>query len=347
MFDLEKWIRPNILHLKPYSSARDEFKGEASVFLDANENPYNGPYNRYPDPLQWALKKKIAAVKGVAPESIFLGVGSDECIDVLFRAFCVPGRDNVVAIDPTYGMYKVCADINDVAYRPVRLNENFDFDVDDLLNRVDDHTKLIFLCSPNNPSGNSLSDEKIEQLLQRYPGLVVVDEAYIDFASRPGFLPRLSQYDNLVVLHTFSKAWGAAAVRLGMAFAHPSIIAVFNKIKYPYNINLLTQRYAAEMLDRYPQVEAWVDELVASRELLRRQLATLPVVRRIYPSDANFLLVRVDDAQRVYDFLVGRGIIVRNRNKITLCDNCLRITVGTGEEDSLLIDALQSYSASI
>ena len=213
MLDLEKWVRPNILTLKPYSSARDEFKGEASVFLDANENPYNAPYNRYPDPLQWGLKKKIAEIKGVAPEQIFLGVGSDECIDVLFRAFCVPGRDNVVAIDPTYGMYKVCADINDVEYRPVRMNEDFDFDADTLLENVDDHTKLIFFCSPNNPSGNNLPAEKIAQVLQRFAGIVVVDEAYIDFSSQPGFLPELPAYDNLVVMHTFSKAWGAAAVR--------------------------------------------------------------------------------------------------------------------------------------
>ena len=221
MLDLEKWVRPNILTLKPYSSARDEFKGEASVFLDANENPYNAPYNRYPDPLQWGLKKKIAEIKGVAPEQIFLGVGSDECIDVLFRAFCVPGRDNVVAIDPTYGMYKVCADINDVEYRPVRMNEDFDFDADTLLENVDDHTKLIFFCSPNNPSGNNLPAEKIVQVLQRFAGIVVVDEAYIDFSSQPGFLPELPAYDNLVVMHTFSKAWGAAAsaVGYGLCFA--------------------------------------------------------------------------------------------------------------------------------
>ena len=256
MLDLEKWVRPNILTLKPYSSARDEFKGEASVFLDANENPYNAPYNRYPDPLQWGLKKKIAEIKGVAPEQIFLGVGSDECIDVLFRAFCVPGRDNVVAIDPTYGMYKVCADINDVEYRPVRMNEDFDFDADTLLENVDDHTKLIFFCSPNNPSGNNLPAEKIVQVLQRFAGIVVVDEAYIDFSSQPGFLPELPTYDNLVVMHTFSKAWGAAAVRLGMAFASPGIVRIFNKIKYPYNINLLTQQYVAEMLDKYDRIQA-------------------------------------------------------------------------------------------
>ena len=343
MLDLEKWVRPNILNLKPYSSARDEFKGEASVFLDANENPYNAPYNRYPDPLQWELKRKIAEIKGVAPEQIFLGVGSDECIDVLFRAFCVPGRDNVVAIDPTYGMYKVCADINDVEYRPVRMNEDFDFDADTLLENVDDRTKLIFFCSPNNPSGNNLPTEKIVQVLQRFAGIVVVDEAYIAFSWLTGFLPELPLYDNLVVMHTFSKAWGAAAVRLGMAFASPGIIRIFNKIKYPYNINLLTQQYASEMLDKYDRVQAWVRELVVSRDDLKNSLSALPIVRKIYPSDANFLLVRFDDAQAVYDYLVARGIIVRSRNKITLCENCLRITVGTPEEDRVLIETLQSY----
>lgn len=343
MLDLEKWVRPNILNLKPYSSARDEFQGEASVFLDANENPYNAPYNRYPDPMQWALKKKIAAIKGVEPRRIFLGVGSDECIDVLYRAFCEPGRDNVVAIDPTYGMYKVCADINDVEYRPVRMTPDFDFDVETMLAAADERTKLMFFCSPNNPSGNSLSKEKIEQVLSRFAGIVVVDEAYIDFASQPGFLPQLPQHDNLVVMHTFSKAWGAASIRLGMAFAHPEIIALFNKIKYPYNINLLTQQHASEMLDNHEQVRRWVDELIQSRDALQKSLAALPHVKGIYPSDANFLLVRFDDAQAVYDYLVGRGIIVRNRNKIRLCENCLRITVGTPQEDRILIETLQSY----
>ncbi len=343
MLELEKWVRPNILHLEPYSSARNEFTGVAAVSLDANENPYNTPYNRYPDPLQKALKKKIAAVKGVSSEQIFLGVGSDECIDVLYRTFCVPGQDNVVAIEPTYGMYKVCADVNDVEYRPVRMNERFDFDVERLLARTDAKSKLIFFCSPNNPSGNCLSAEKIEEVLRRFAGIVAVDEAYIDFSSRPGFLSRLNQYDNLVVMHTFSKAWGSASVRLGMAFAHPTIIAFFNKIKYPYNINLLTQRYISDMLDRYDQVRAWVKELVALREVLRSELAALPIVREIFPSDANFLLVRFDDAPAVYRYLVDRGIIVRNRHTVVLCDNCLRITVGTAEENRLLIQTLQTY----
>ncbi|MBQ8423075.1 MAG: histidinol-phosphate transaminase [Coprobacter sp.] len=342
--DLEKWVRPNIWNLKPYSSARDEFKGEASVFLDANENPYNAPYNRYPDPLQWELKKKIAEVKGVKPESIFLGVGSDECIDVLFRAFCEPGIDNVLSVDPTYGMYKVCADINNVEYRAVCLNADFDIDVEALLDRVDEHTKVIFLCSPNNPSGNLLSYSKIERVLDEFDGIVAVDEAYIDFADTPGFLPRLGDYDNLVVMHTFSKAWGSAAARLGMAFASSEMIAIFNKIKYPYNINLLTQQYAMQLLDKKATVREQVEGLKAGRVALREQLSQLPIVRQVYNSDANFLLVRVDDACGIYNYLVDRGVIVRNRHKITLCGNCLRITIGTPAENDILIDLLNKYT---
>lgn len=314
------------------------------MFLDANENPYNAPFNRYPDPLQRELKKKIARIKGVKPDQLFLGVGSDECIDVLYRAFCEPAVDNVVAIDPTYGMYKVCADINNVEYRKVRLDADFDFDVETLLAQVDDHTKLIFFCSPNNPSGNLLSQEKIKTVLSRFDGIVVVDEAYIDFAASDGFLPLLDAYDGLVVMHTFSKAWGNAAVRLGMAFASPEIIGIFNKIKYPYNINLLTQQHVFALLDRQAQVHEWVAGLTAGRESLRAALEQLPVVEKIYRSDANFLLVRVDDAQRIYDYLVESGIVVRNRHRITLCENCLRITVGTPDENHILIETLQKYT---
>ena len=341
---LQKLVRPNIWNLTPYSSARDEFKGEASVFLDANENPYNAPFNRYPDPLQRELKKKIARIKGVKPDQLFLGVGSDECIDVLYRAFCEPAVDNVVAIDPTYGMYKVCADINNVEYRKVRLDADFDFDVETLLAQVDDHTKLIFFCSPNNPSGNLLSQEKIKAVLSRFDGIVVVDEAYIDFAASDGFLPLLDAYAGLVVMHTFSKAWGNAAVRLGMAFASPEIIGIFNKIKYPYNINLLTQQHVFALLDQQAQVREWVAGLTAGREALRAALEQLPLVEKIYRSDANFLLVRVDDAQRIYDYLVESGIVVRNRHRITLCENCLRITVGTPDENRILIETLQKYT---
>ena len=344
MKELEKLVRPNIWRLKPYSSARDEFKGEASVFLDANENPYNTPYNRYPDPLQWKVKEKIADLKGVNIESIFLGVGSDEPIDLLYRAFCEPGIDNVIAINPTYGMYKVCADINNVEYRPVRLNNDFDFEPDKLLAEADSNSKLLFLCSPNNPSGNSFSFEKIRYILDNFQGIVIVDEAYIDFSAYPSLLENLDQYPNLVVLQTFSKAWGSAGIRLGMAFASKNIIQIFNKIKYPYNINRLTQEHALELLKRNGEIQAWVKELVSEREILQKELSALPVILHIYPSDANFLLVKTRDAQALYDYLVAKGIIVRNRNKITLCENCLRITVGIPEENKALIDELKKVT---
>ena len=342
--DMNKLLRPNIRQLKPYSSARNEFKGEASVFLDANENPFNPPYNRYPDPLQWEVKEKIAQIKGVSPENILLGVGSDEPIDLLFRAFCRPGINNVVAIDPTYGMYKVCADINDVEYRPVVLNEDFDFSPDKLLDACDENTKLIFLCSPNNPTGNALSVTKIVEVLTRFSGIVIVDEAYIDFSSQPSFLKKLNEYPNLVVLQTFSKAWGSAGIRLGMAFASSEIISIFNKIKYPYNINKLTQEHALILLSHQDQVRLWVKELIDERNELARQLAAFSFINKIYPSDANFLLVKTNDAQRLYNYLVTKGIIVRNRSNITLCMGCIRITVGTSEENQILLDALKEYA---
>lgn len=342
--DLNKLLRPNIRQLKPYSSARNEFKGEASVLLDANENPFNPPYNRYPDPLQWEVKEKIAQIKGVSPENILLGVGSDEPIDLLFRAFCRPGINNVVAIDPTYGMYKVCADINDVEYRPVVLNEDFDFSPDKLLDACDENTKLIFLCSPNNPTGNALSVTKIVEVLTRFSGIVIVDEAYIDFSSQPSFLKKLNEYPNLVVLQTFSKAWGSAGIRLGMAFASSEIISIFNKIKYPYNINKLTQEHALILLSHQDQVRLWVKELIDERNELARQLAAFSFINKIYPSDANFLLVKTNDAQRLYNYLVTKGIIVRNRSNITLCMGCIRITVGTSEENQILLDALKEYA---
>ena len=342
--DLNKLLRPNIRQLKPYSSARNEFKGEASVFLDANENPFNPPYNRYPDPLQWEVKEKIAQIKGVSPENILLGVGSDEPIDLLFRAFCRPGINNVVAIDPTYGMYKVCADINDVEYRPVVLNEDFDFSPDKLLDACDENTKLIFLCSPNNPTGNALSVTKIVEVLTRFSGIDIVDEANIDYSSQPSFLKKLNEYPNLVVLQTFSKAWGSAGIRLGMAFASSEIISIFNKIKYPYNINKLTQEHALILLSHQDQVRLWVKELIDERNELARQLAAFSFINKIYPSDANFLLVKTNDAQRLYNYLVTKGIIVRNRSNITLCMGCIRITVGTSEENQILLDALKEYA---
>lgn len=341
---LEQLTRPNVWALKPYSSARDEYKGvTASVFLDANESPYNAPLNRYPDPLQLQLKAEIAKIKGVAPEHIFLGNGSDEAIDLVFRAFCEPRKDNVVAIDPTYGMYQVCADVNDVDYRKVLLDADFQFKADDLLAAADEHTKAIFLCSPNNPTGNNLLADEIHKLLEQFDGLVIVDEAYCDFSEAPSFATQLQRYPNLIVLQTFSKAWGCAAIRLGMAFASEAIIALFNKIKYPYNVNLLTQQQAVEMLRRSPEVGCWVATLKAERAYLMEEFSKLPLTKHVYPSDANFFLARVTDAVSIYNYLVNRGIIVRNRNSVSLCGNCLRITIGIRSENEALLKALREY----
>lgn len=346
MKTLQDLTRPNIWNLKPYSSARDEYRGvTASVFLDANENPYNTPNNRYPDPMQWDLKKSLGKLKGVPPENIFLGNGSDEAIDLMFRAFCEPREDNVVAIEPTYGMYQVCAEINDVEYRKVLLDEHFQFSADKLLEAADGHTKLIFLCSPNNPTGNDLNHEEIEHLLRRFDGLVVLDEAYNDFSEKPSFLKRLKEFPNLVVLQTFSKAWGCAAIRLGMAFASADIIGILSKIKYPYNVNQLTQRQAIEMLHRYYEIERWVDMLKRERNRLEKEFARLSCVEKVFPSNANFFLVRVSDAVKIYSYLVGEGIIVRNRHTVALCGNCLRITVGTKMENEKLLEALRKYAA--
>lgn len=343
MTEIEQLMRPNILRLTPYSSARSEFKGEASVWLDANESPFNTPYNRYPDPLQSRIKEKIARIKGLSPDSVFLGAGSDEAIDLLFRVFCIPARDNAVAIEPTYGMYEVCANINDVEYRKVPLDEEFDFDPVDLLAVTDDHTKLLFICSPNNPTGNTFDASKIKYLLDNFRGILVIDEAYIDFSSQDSFLKRLPDYPQLVILQTFSKAWGSAGVRLGMAFASSGIIEVFNKVKYPYNINALTQEYALEILEKEECVKEWVDVLLRERLKLETLLQEFPFVTKVYPSDANFLLVRTRDAAALYNYLQDKGIIVRNRNKITLCSGCLRITVGNAEENRILVEALAIY----
>lgn len=328
--------------MKAYSSARDEFKGEASVFLDANENPLNDRYNRYPDPLQWALKEKISTVKGVHPGNIFLGNGSDEPIDLVIRVFCEPRIDNIVAIDPTYGMYQVCADVNDVEYRKVLLNANFDLEADTLLEKVDDKTKLIFLCSPNNPTGNLLNRREIEKVLNRFQGIVIIDEAYIDFASEATWISELEKYPNLIILQTFSKAWGLAAVRLGMAFASPEIIKLFNKVKYPYNVNILTQNFVSEELDKLSLRKEWIQTLLNGREFLVQELSKLPLIKRIYPTDSNFILVKVDDANGLYKQLADKGVIVRNRNSVSLCAGCLRITVGTDSENKMLIETLQN-----
>lgn len=342
MKPLQELTRPNIWALKPYSSARDEYNGaEASIFLDANENPYNTPNNRYPDPLQKELKNLIAPVKKVLPSQLFLGNGSDEAIDLMYRAFCRPGVDNVVAIDPTYGMYQVCAEVNDVEYRKVQLDENFQFTADSLLAASDEHTKLIFLCSPNNPTGNNLCREEIIALLQGFEGLVIIDEAYADFSDAPSFLLDLEKYPNMVVLQTFSKAWGCAAIRLGMAFAHADIIGILNKIKYPYNVNRLTQQEAVRMMEQHYRVKEWVGSLLEERTRLVREFKKLPCCQHVYPTDANFFLTRVTDAKKIYDYLVSQGIIVRNRSNITLCKDCLRITIGTRPENDALLDALK------
>lgn len=344
MKTLEELTRPNIRKLKPYSSARDEYKGfTASVFLDANENPYNTPHNRYPDPMQWELKKQLANIKKVSPEHIFLGNGSDEAIDLVYRAFCEPGKDNVVAIDPTYGMYKVCADVNDVEYRKVLLDDNFQFSAAQLLAATDAQTKLIFLCSPNNPTGNDLLRSEIEKVLRQFEGLVILDEAYSDFSNSPSFLEELGKYPNLIVLQTFSKAWGCAAIRLGMAFASEEIIGILSKIKYPYNVNELTQKQAVAMLHKYYEIERWVKILKEEREYLKAEFEKLPCTLKIFPSDANFFLARVTNAMKIYNYLVGEGIIVRNRHSVSLCCNCLRVTVGTRVENDTLLEALKKY----
>jgi histidinol-phosphate aminotransferase len=341
--NIEKLLRANIQNLQPYSCARDEFKGEASVYLDANENPYNAPYNRYPDPLQWEVKEELQKIKGVPAENIFLGNGSDEPIDLLYRAFCEPRLDNVVAIEPTYGMYKVCASINDVEYRKVLLDDNFQFTAESLLAATNLYTKIIWLCSPNNPTGNSLNRTEIVKLLTTFEGIVVLDEAYIDFASEGSFSEFLSQHTNLVILQTFSKAWGSAAIRLGMAFASIEIIAVLNKIKYPYNINILTQKQALLALKNANKVNDWVKTLLAERAILIQGLEELKFVQHIYPTDANFILIKVPNANAAYQYLVEKGIIVRNRNTVSLCLGCLRITVGTPEENKILLHELNTF----
>ncbi len=344
---LRALLRKNIQSLEPYSSARDEFKGEASVYLDANESPYNSPYNRYPDPLQLKLKGEISKMKHVPVENIFLGNGSDEAIDLVYRAFCEPRTDNVVAIEPTYGMYKVCANINDVEYRKVLLDADFQADAEGILTATDENTKVIWICSPNNPTGNLIKAETIHELLAQFHGIVVLDEAYIDFASQESYTSQLGDFPNLIILQTFSKAWGSAAIRLGMAFASKEIIAVFNKIKYPYNVNFLTQEKAFEMLKNGEVVKNWVETTLNEREKLIEELKKLKMVQHIYPTDANFVLVKVDDANGTYNRLVEKGIIVRNRSSVSLCLGCLRITVGTKEENETLLEELRSFSLAL
>ena len=340
MKSLKDLVRPNIWSLKPYSCARDEFRGrKAQVFIDANENPYTNPYNRYPDPLQMSLKTRISEQKGIAPEQIFLGNGSDEAIDIVYRVFCIPQRDNVVAIEPTYGMYQVCAEINDIEYRKVLLDDNFRLDAEKLLGVVNAHTKVIWLCSPNNPTGNNLDGKEIEKVLCSFEGIVVLDEAYSDFSSRSPFRHRLDEFPNLIVLNTFSKAWGCAAIRLGLAYASEEIIGLFNKVKYPYNVNKLTQDAALEILDKRRDVENWI-KLIPK---LMASVAELRICEKVYPTEANFFLAKMNDATAIYEYLIDNGIVVRNRSKIALCHNCLRITVGTPQENNVLLAALRKY----
>ena len=347
--DIKKLQRENIKNLRPYSTARDEYKGQASVFLDANENSFGSPlpenFNRYPDPLQLDLKDAISKIKGVPIENTFLGNGSDEAIDLLFRAFCNPGKDNVIILPPTYGMYEVSANINDVEIRKVNLLPNFQLDLEGIAEAIDENTKLIFICSPNNPTGNSIIRTDIETVLANFNGLVIIDEAYINFAKQRTFIQELTEYPQLVVLQTFSKAWGLAGLRLGMAFASSITIDILNKVKAPYNISQSTQDLALAALQNIGQVNEWIKITVAERELLSKQLLELPMVRKVYPSDANFILAEVDDANRTYDALVEQGIIVRNRAKVTLCEGCLRITVGTPAENSILLSALKSLKS--
>lgn len=339
--EIERLLRPNIKALEPYTCARDEYSGEAKAWLDANENSILNGLNRYPDPLQRQVKQHIGELRGVDPENIFLGVGSDECIDILYRTFCRPGIDNVVAIDPSYGMYSVCAAINDVEYRKVSLREDFSLDTDALLAACDANTKVMWICSPNNPTGNAFSLEEIETLAQSFEGILAVDEAYVDFSEKGSAIPMLERYPRLVVMQTFSKAWASAAIRLGIGYACRDIIDVFNKVKYPYNINILTQRQALAVLSDKERIARTARELVMLREDLALRLKNVEVVEEVYPSDANFILAKVKDADGIYRRLLDQGVVVRNRSRVHLCGNCLRLTVGTAAENDMLIAALE------
>jgi len=341
-FDLSKIIRPNIVNLSPYSSARDEYSGSGSILLDANENPFNDPVNRYPDPMQRNLKAKISDLLGTPPNHIFLGNGSDEAIDLLIRAFCVPSVSNIITIDPTYGMYEVSAATNDIPLIRVSLNADFSLNANALLNAVNLNTRIIMLCSPNNPTANLLDRGEMLRIARNFNGLLVVDEAYIDFSGNNGLLEDLSAFPNLVLLRTFSKAWGLAGIRLGMAIASDEIIKILSKIKYPYNINRLTQEYALKTIADPSKKEKWVKTIIEERQNLESELDKLPFLLKRYPSDANFILARFSNAKEVYNFLREKGLIVRDRSKVLLCDNCLRITVGAPNENRLLLHELKN-----
>lgn len=348
MFDLNLLIRENVKKLKPYSSARDDFKGEAKVFLDANENSLGSPlakwYNRYPDPHQMKVKEKLSVIKRLPVENIFLGNGSDECIDILQRAFCEPGIDNLIICPPTYGMYEVCANVNNVKVKKVKLTRQFQLDLEAIEEAIDENTKMVFLCSPNNPTANSLHHEDIEAVLNNYFGLVVIDEAYVNFSREKSFAPQLAEYPNLVVMQTLSKAWGLAALRVGLVLASQEIVTIMNKIKPPYNISQASQELVLEALNEVEQVNDMIKEIVKEREILAEALVNLSFVEKVYPSDANFLLVKVIDAVSIYKKLLQEGIVVRDRSRVELCEGCLRITVGTIEENSTLLNTLATIS---
>lgn len=356
MFDLNNILRENIKKLVPYSSARDEYKGTEGIFLDANENAFGSPVdmeiegqelklNRYPDTLQIAVKEKLSKIKGLPIENIFIGNGSDEAIDIIFRAVCNPGIDNVIICPPTYGMYEVSANINDVKCIKVPLvAETFQLDTDAILNAITENTKLIFVCSPNNPTGSAVELDSVRILLEKHNGIVVVDEAYINFASYRTFIPELLKYPNLVILQTLSKAWGLAGLRVGMAFASKDIIDIFNKIKPPYNISVVSQKLAAGAMDNIGQVNDWIKEIVTERKKLSAEISQLPFVLKVYPSEASFILVKTTDAKKIYTHLVNNQIVTRDRSKVELCEGCLRITIGTPEENAKVLKNLKEYN---
>ena len=351
MFSLNSLTRDNIKSLKPYSSARDEFSGEAKVFLDANENSLGSPlmkwYNRYPDPHQVKLKEAISAIKSVDADQIFLGNGSDECIDLLYRCFCNPGKDNVIICPPTYGMYEVSANINDVELRRAPLLGDFQLNLAHIETLIDANTKLIWICSPNNPTGNSINRNDIETILNNFSGLVVIDEAYINFSRHKSFTQELADYPNLVIMQTFSKAWGLAGLRLGMAFASKELISILNTVKPPYNINQATQELALKALKEVGQVNDMIKEIVQMRVALKAVLEKIPAIEKVYPSDANFLLVKMKNARKVYEFLLTEGIVVRDRSNVILCEDCLRITIGTEEENTQLVEAICDWQVAV
>jgi histidinol-phosphate aminotransferase len=346
-FDLQKLVRKNIKELKPYASARHEFTGEASVFLDANENPYGSPlveqFNRYPDPLQWKLKFELAKIKGVPAENIFIGNGSDEVIDLAFRIFCNPGKDNVIVCPPTYGMYEVSANINDIETKKVNLLKGFQLDTEGILNTVNENTKLLFICSPNNPTGNNMNRSDVELLLNNFPGIIFIDEAYINYSRQKTFIQELTEYPNLIISQTLSKAWGLAALRLGLGYAALDIIDLYNKVKPPYNINKASQLLALDALENTEQVNNWIKETILEKEYLAKELSDFSFVKNIYPSDANFFLIKVKDADSLYNYLSANKIVVRNRNKEVMCENCIRVSIGTPEENQQLLNAFKNY----